>query len=104
MIKKSDGFYYAVGRNVEGQCGNGGQLNTSSFFRMAYPRGTDIKFFGAYTSTGGGNSYFAVDQDGRWFGHGWNNRYAITNQPWAADLVSVPTRVTPFNIVLNQFI
>ena len=107
MIKKTDGFYYSAGRNTEGQSGVGVTGDSvTSFTRMAYPRGTDIKHFGAYSSHASANAYFAVDQDGRWFAHGWTARCAITNQPWfdSVNLVSVPFRVTPYNIVLNQFI
>lgn len=105
MIRKTDGFYYSTGRNGEGQLGNGGQLDRNTFARMAYPKGMDIKHFGGYTSAGSCAIYFAVDQDGRWWGHGWTANFAITNQPWASESrVSVPMRVTPFNIVLNQFI
>ena len=106
MIKKTDGFYYSTGRNVEGQGGIGTSADSSTFTRMAYPAGTDIKYFGGYTPESSAASYFAVDQDGRWFAHGWTDLFAISNQPWAStvSLVSVPMRVTPFNIILNQFI
>ena len=105
MIKKTDGFYYSTGRNVEGQLGNGGQLDKSDFSRMLYPTGTNIKYFGGYTAVASSAAYFAIDQDGRWFGHGWTSNFAITNQPWASEpRVTVPMRVTPLNIVLNQFI
>lgn len=105
MIKKTDGFYYATGRNVEGQCGIGTAIDQAGFARMLYPTGTEIKHFGGYTQQSSAAAYFAVDQDGRWFGHGWTGNYAITNQPWASEpRVSVPMRVTPSNIVLNQFI
>jgi alpha-tubulin suppressor-like RCC1 family protein len=105
MIKKTDGFYYSSGQNDQAQLGNGGQLGRSAFGRMAYPKGMDIKHFGGYTPDSSCAVYFAVDQDGRWWAHGWTERFAITNQPWAAEnRVTVPMRVTPFNIVLNQFI
>lgn len=105
MIKKTDGFYYACGRNAEGQCGIGTSADQTTFVRMLYPRGTDIKFFGGYTMGGSSAAYFAVDQNGRWLAHGWTDRYGITNQQWGAeDRVSVPISVTPTALMLNQFI
>ena len=105
MIKKTDGFYYACGRNMEGQCGIGTAGDQTTFVRMLYPRGTNIKFFGGYTQGGSTAAYFAVDQNGRWLAHGWADRNAITNQAWKAEnRVSVPISVTPSNLMLNAFI
>jgi alpha-tubulin suppressor-like RCC1 family protein len=107
MIRKSDGFYYATGRNEESQLGIGIDVsNVSTFTRMAYPRGTVIKHLGQYNAQNAVRSYFAVDQDGRWFGHGFSNLYAISNQNWVntRHKVDTPMRVTPFNIILDKFI
>lgn len=77
VILKTDGSYWISGDNEFGQLADGTLTRRTSFVQMWFPNGTKIKHFATSNSTTYGTVHFAVTEDNRIYGYGYNEIAAI---------------------------
>jgi alpha-tubulin suppressor-like RCC1 family protein len=71
FIKKSDGTYFAAGKNDYGECGVGSTSNTiSTWTKMPFPDKTNIIDIYSYVASASACIAMAVTDDGRIYGWG----------------------------------